>query len=392
MVNQRYSRFCVVLFILFSGAALAKDAYLLNGLDSKVKFSSPGKLEFVEPGQDLINIVDISDPESPKSVANLPLSNSLFGPPTNLQVTPDESIGLVTSAVKWENVEGKWKPTPDNKLFVIALKGEKSTLIDTLEVGLQPSGLSISSDGSFALIANRAGKSVSVVKIDGQVVKLHANIDVGDEVAAVAITPDMSKALIVKNKSNKIGVIDINDMTFAYQKDADMSVADFPYNIDITPDGSIAIVAHTGNGGRSDGNTDALVVIDISSSNPPHVSGYFSAGDAPEAFAISPQGNIVVALLLGGDTILPETHWAHSNPGQIAVFEIHGKELKKNQSVDIAGLPEGVAFSRDGRFMYVSSFMEKKMYVYKVEGNLIRETGVALDLPGHPASMRGSAH
>jgi len=202
----------------------------------------------------------------------------------------------------------------------------------------------------------------------------------------------MSKALIVKNKSNKIGVIGINDMTFVYQQDADMSVGDFPYNIDVSPDGSIAIVAHTGNGGRSDGNTDALVVIDLSSSNPPHVSGYFSAGDAPEAFAISPNGNIAVALLLGGDTILPKTHWAHSNPGQIAVFRIQGKELIKHQSVDIAGLPEGVAFSRDGRFLYVSSFMEKKMYVFKVEGNLIRETGVSLDLPGHPASMRGSAH
>ena len=52
----------------------------------------------------------------------------------------------------------------------------------------------------------------------------------------------------------------------------------------------------------------------------PRVSGYVTAGDAPEAFAISPSGNIAVALLLGGDVLLPREHWAHSQKGSIAVF------------------------------------------------------------------------
>ena len=44
-------------------------------------------------------------------------------------------------------------------------------LTDTVTVGKQPSGLSISHKGDLALIANRAGKSVSIVSIDNGAVK-----------------------------------------------------------------------------------------------------------------------------------------------------------------------------------------------------------------------------
>ena len=91
---------CVVA-VLAAGAsafALADRAFLLNGLDEKVGFDH-GKLVFQPPGKDLVTIVDIgSDPAKPKIVASLPLQNSLFGPPVNLQVTPDQTLALVASA------------------------------------------------------------------------------------------------------------------------------------------------------------------------------------------------------------------------------------------------------------------------------------------------------
>jgi len=60
---------------------------------------------------------------------------------------------------------------PDNKLYVIDLTAEPPKLIDTVTVGRQPSGMSISAKGDLALIANRDGKSVSVVSIQGMTVK-----------------------------------------------------------------------------------------------------------------------------------------------------------------------------------------------------------------------------
>jgi DNA-binding beta-propeller fold protein YncE len=371
--------------------AHAGKSFLLNGLDSKVDFGETGAPVFLAPGDDLVNIMDISDPAHPRTVANLPLSNSLFGPPTNLQVTPDERLALVSSAMKWEQKDGAWKPSPDDRLFVVDLETDPPALIATLKVGRQPSGIAINSAGDLALVANRADNSISVLSIDGKHVKLVDMVPVGDQVAAVAITPDGKRALAVKNTSNKIGVLSINGTHVVYHDDLDMPVGQFPYNIDITPDGSMAIVAHTGNGGRSDGNADALAIIDLSSGMPPRVSGYVTAGDAPEAFAISPSGKIAVALLLGGDVLLPKEHWAHSQKGSIAVFAIDGMKLVASQVIELGGLPEGVAFSPDGEFMYVSSWAAQELGVYKVDGTRVRDTGVRIPVPGHPGSMRARA-
>lgn len=372
--------------------AHAGKSYLLNGLDSKVGFSNAGTPTFLAPGDDLINIMDISDPAHPRTVANLPLSNSLFGPPTNLQVTPDEKLALVSSAMKWVQKDGTWKPSPDDRLFVIDLESDPPALIATLRIGRQPSGIAINRAGDLALVANRADNSISVLAIDGKQVKLVEKVPVADQVAAVAITPDGKRALAVKNTANKIGVLSIEGRKLVYHDDLDMPVGQFPYNIDVTPDGAMAIVAHTGNGGRSDGHADALAIIDMSSGMPPRVSGWVTAGDAPEAFAISPSGKIAVALLLGGDVLLSPEHWAHSQKGSIAIFEIDGLNLVISQVIEVGGLPEGVAFSPNGEFMYVSSFVGKEVRVYGVDGTRIRDTGVRISLPGHPGSMRGSAH
>jgi len=388
--SKWWALFAAVLSALMANVTHAQRSFLLNGLDSKVVINAPGKLEFVEPGTDIVNILDISDPRNPKLAANLALSNSLFGPPTNLQVGPRENIALVTSAVKWEYKEDKWKPVPDNRLFVIDLTRAKPELTDTLSIGSQPSGISISPSGSFALVANRADRSIDVLEIDGLKVSRVQTVDVTDEVAAVAITPDESMALIVKNKVNKVGVLNLNDRRASYDMAFDMPVGQFPYNIDISPDGSFALVAHTGNGGRSDGHADPLAIVRLDG-RVPYVSKYVTAGDAPEAFAISPSGDIAVALLLGGDTILPSDHWAHANPGEIVVFKISKDDAVPVQRIPVRGLPEGVAFSPDGSYAYVSSFKNQELMVFEVIGESLVDTNVRVALPGTPASMRGRA-
>lgn len=392
MFIRTLAKCAVALLMCFSAvAAHAAKSFLLNGIDTKVDFSVPGEIKFVEPGIDLVNIMDISDPARPRTVANLPLSNSLFGPPTNLQVTPDEKLALVSSAMKWIQKDGAWKPSPDDRLFVVDLEVDPPALIATLNIGRQPSGIAISAKGDLALVANRADNSISVLAIDGKRVTLVDMIEVGDQVAAVAITPDGKRALVVKNTTNRIGVLSIDGRKVVYLEGLDMPVGQFPYNIDISPDGGMAIVAHTGNGGLSDGHADALAVIDLSSAKPPHVAAYVTAGDAPEAFAISPTGKIAVALLLGGDVLLPVDHWAHADKGSIAIFRIDGLDLTLLRKIEVGGLPEGVAFSPDGGYMYVSNFRGQEVAVYKVDGTLVKDTGVSIKLPGQPGSMRGRA-
>jgi len=182
--------------------ALAGANDVLIGIDSKVVYGPEGQ-KFVQPGADAVLVIDVSDPAHPRIRASLPLANSLLGPPTNLQITPNGRLGLVTNSVNSVQDGEAWKAAPDDKLHVIDLDAVPPKLIDTVTVGKQPSGLAISRKGDLALIANRAGKSVSVVSIEGTTVHAIAEVPVGNEVAGVAITPDGKRAFAVMNLVNK---------------------------------------------------------------------------------------------------------------------------------------------------------------------------------------------
>ena len=363
---------------------------MIVGNDQKVVFDAEGNRSFVAPGKDTIVVVDLASRESPRIVASFPLMNSIFGPPTNLAVTPDERLALVANSVNWVQDGAAWKPAPDNKLYVFDLKASPPVQIATVEVGRQPSGLAINARGDLALITNRADKSISVVSIQGKDVKLVDTVPMGDEVAAVAITPDGKRALVVKFPAHKVAVLDIDGQKVTYNNKLDMPVGQWPYNVDITPNGRIAITADNGNSGAPDGHVDTVSVIDLEVT-PPRVIDRVVVGDAPEGFVISPKGDVAVAVLLGGASALKSAWFNTKRNGSVAVLKIDGKKVTKVGEVEVGGLPEGAVFSPDGRYLYVGNYVDSDVSILKVDGSTITDTGKKLKLPGQPASMRGRA-
>jgi hypothetical protein len=61
----------------FAGAA----PLMIVGNDEKVLWDNQGKAILSPPGKDSVLIVDLADPLAPKIIANLPLKNSVVGPP-----------------------------------------------------------------------------------------------------------------------------------------------------------------------------------------------------------------------------------------------------------------------------------------------------------------------
>ena len=51
-------------------------------------------------------------------------------------------------------------------------------------------------------------------------------------------------------------------------------------------------------------------------------------------------------------------------------------------------MPEGIAFSPKGDYVYIGNFMDQDMSILKVDGDKLTDTGQRFKLPGHPASMR----
>jgi DNA-binding beta-propeller fold protein YncE len=360
---------------------------LIVGNDEKPGWDESGKQITRDPGHDTLSIIDISKPDMPQITSTIPLVNSIAGPPTNLAVSPSGDIALVANSL--EPVTQGWahRLDPDNKVFLIDLKATPPKVIGTITVGKQPSGLAISPKGDLALVANRADGTISVLSIRGKDVLVVDTVTIGsgtDQVSAVAITPDGQRALAVKAAANKVALLSINGGKVAYEK-RDLAGGIFPYNIAVTPDGKLALTADTGNGGSSDGNVDTVSVIDLEA-DPPRVIDHITVGDSPEGLAISPKGDLAVTVEARGSNVKGASFYHQG--GAVTALKIDGKKVANVGEIGVGALPEAVAFSPDGSYLYVGNFIDGDMSVLKVDGTTLTDTTQRIKLPGHPASMR----
>jgi DNA-binding beta-propeller fold protein YncE len=370
--------------VLVGLAAVGQAQHLVIGLDNKIDIDDSGKQVPRPPGKDAVLIVDIHRREAPRIVGTLPLMNSLLGPPTNLAITPDDHVALVANSVVWVEDGGTWKPAPDTKLFVIDLQADPPTLVETVTVGKQPSGMALNKAGTLVLIANRADSSVTVATLTGTQIKVINTITfpAGDEPASVAITPDAKHALVARYKANKLAVLDIDGDTVTYNKQ-ELPAGLLPYNVQITPDGHLALVT----AGTPDGHVDAMPVYDLTAT-PWRVIDWVVVGDGPEGLTISPTGQLAVAVLINGSAAAKNAWYYHK--GALALLAINGTKVTRVGEVEVGRLPEGVAFSPEGTYLYVANDLDDDLWTFKVEGTTLTRVGQPLKLPGHPASMRSS--
>ena len=373
--------------VVLSVSAARAAPFMIVGDDEKVSFVD-GKAVVSPAGKDSVLIVDVADPLNPKIVANLPLKNSVVGPPVNLDIDPTGSVAIVANSMDVVKDGDNYKQVPDNKIYVIDLKAKPAKLINTIEGEKQPSGLSINPAGTLALVANRAGKSISVLSIRGPNVKLIGTVDVGDEVSAVVFTPDGKHALATKASANKVALLDVDGDKVTYTKH-DLLTGLFPYNIVMAPDGSIALTADNGNNGTSDGNVDTVSVIDLTP--PVHVIDHITVPDSPEGLAFSPKGNLAVSADATGSNHA-KTDWYYHPHGEVVVFAVNGKKVTQLNEIEVGALPEAICFTPDGRYIYVGNYMDKDFSILRVDGTKVTDTGKRFKVPGQPSSARMSPH
>jgi DNA-binding beta-propeller fold protein YncE len=369
---------------LLAGTPAGAAPYMIVGNDEKPGTDAQGKPIVNPTGNDTVVIFDLANPEDPKPIVSLKLENSVVGPPVNLAISPDNSIALVADSMTVSEENGIAKLTPTDKLFVIDLKASPPKLAQTVTVGKQPSGLSISPKGDMALVANRADGTISVLKLDGTNVAVTGTLPISRGVSHVEFTPDGKHALALKSPDNKVALLDVDGEKVSYNK-LDIPTYPFPYNVVVSPDSKLALTADNGNNGTSDGSLDAVTVIDLAAAHP-HAIAHVTVGDAPEGLAISPKGNVAAALNVDGSNL--KGQWFYHPTGSVTVLSIQGNTVAPVGTVEVGALPEGIAFTPDGRYLYVGNYIDQDVSILKVEGTSITNTGKRFKAGGHPASMR----
>jgi DNA-binding beta-propeller fold protein YncE len=365
---------------IFSLTAAAQLAVTAN--DNKVvnidgKNTIPAN---VQP--DTVTIIDLSA-KPPKVIVELKAPTSVVGPPQSVAVSRDESIALVTGAIKIDPADPK-KTTANNQVSVVDLKAKPPAVIATLEAGLAPSGLSINPAGTLALVANRNDGTVSIFTISGKTVTPAGRIDFGNPKSGpshVAFTPDGKRALVSRDGDHRISVLSIEGTKVTDTKQ--YMVAGFrPYSIAISPKGDVAALTNQGGG---QGDNDAISVIDLKR-NPPRIVDTIAVEQIPEGITMSPDGKFVAVVMQNGSN-KPKAHPNHHNGSVLRIFRVNGTDLTPVARAEFGGWGQGVVWSKDGKTLLAQSMLDKALDVFSFNGKALKKTGT-IKVNGGPAGIR----
>jgi DNA-binding beta-propeller fold protein YncE len=364
-------------------APLAHAQLLLSTNDNKVTLVNGVATVVTSPPPDTLTVIDIKS-WPPKVVAELDVPGSVVGPPFSVAVAPDESLALVTANEKLDPADPT-KRIANNSMAVVDLKAAPPRVIATLETGKNPAGVSINRAGTLALVANRGEGTVSVFTIQGQIVAPAGKVTIADDKSGTshaAISPDGKLALVTRDGDDRISVLSIDGAKVEYTK-RDISAGLRPYGIDIASSGAFAAVANIGRGG---GDADTVSLIDLKA-QPPRVTSTITVGQTPEGIKVSPDGSVVVAVVMNGSN-KPKDSPFYSDAGKLVLLRVSGTDLARAGEAAIGHWSQGAAFSPDGKRVFVGNMVEKDIQVLSLDGTTLKDTGVRIAVKGGPAALR----
>ena len=376
-----------LLFIITLGLGPTAPAQIvISGNENKIELTS-GAPKVIKPNApDSLSILDFSKfPPSVEHVTDVP--NSVVGPPSNIAITPDRKLGLIANSLKADPMDAtNW--VPENFVHVLDLSAKPPKVIGKVTTGRQPSGISITRDGKLALVANRADGTVSVLSIRGREVSPVQTVNVcppAESASDVAISPDGKLVLVSAQKGGYLAVLRINGeaVTATGEK---LAAYGQPYRVVITPDGELALTAGQGYGNGMD--RDAITVIDLKS-KPMRTIDYIAVGVAPESIEVSPDGKLLAGVMMNGSNLAPENP-NRTTQGALVLLARKGRTFQIVEEHRIGRIPEGVAFTSDGKYLVVQCHHDRELWIFAVKGTALKDTGQRIKVPGMPSSLRAS--
>lgn len=368
---------------LLASAVTVEAQLALSANDNKLVLIDGVGTVAQNPAVDTVSVIDMKQ-YPPRLVAEITAPTSVVGPPLSVAITPDESLALVTAAMKIDPSDPK-KQIPDNRMSVIDLKASPPQVIATLETGKGPAGLSINRQGNLALVANRSEGTVSIFTISGKTVTPVGTLKLGDDkigASHVAISPDGKTALVSRDGDDRISMLSIDGTKVEYAK-RDLNAGLRPYGLDISSDGKYAAVANIG---RGSGDSDTVSLIDMTA-KPPRVVDTITVGQTPEGIKISPDGKWIGVVVMNGSNKV-KTSPFYADNGKLVLLRPDGSRLVKVAEAPIGHWSQGVAFSADGKTILVGNMVEKNLQVLDWNGSTLKDSGHSIKLNGGSAAVR----
>ena len=197
---------------------------------------------------------------------------------------------------------GVRKTVPTDKLFVIDMKANPPKLVQTVTVGKQPSGLSFSPDGDDGAGVQPRRRHHQRAENRRHQVTQTGTIPISPGVCPGRVHPGRQ----ARPGGEVAGQQAWRSSTWTATRSPTASWTCRPTRSPTTSWSrrirKLALTADNGNGGSSDGNADAVSVMDLTWPHP-HVIAHVTVEDAPEGLAMSPKGDLAVVLNVNGSNM-----------------------------------------------------------------------------------------
>jgi DNA-binding beta-propeller fold protein YncE len=373
---------------LLLGAVGAHAELAVSANDGK-QLRPGDTINYVEP--DSVTVLDITA-KGVKRLGSVAAPACMIGSPTAVAVAANSSFAIVTACQKMEG----GKLAPNNTASVIDLSNPGNPrVIQTIQTGTQPGGVSISPNGRLALIANGADDSLSIFTIAGKkltaagTVQLPAKTGPSD----VVFTPDGKTAVAVGRGSSRLLVLKVDGAKVSYT-DRSFEPGRNPYGAVVTHDGKYVINTNLGGAalppgspppGRGAHRAGTISMSDIATGT---VVQSVEVGPTPEHVAMSADGkHVAVVVANGSASVRSDPKW-NQVLGLLEIYRVDGDKLTAAGRSDTGHWCQGATFSRDGKTVLLQCAAERQIEVYHYDGsNLTRAQGADIPIGGRPGSI-----
>ncbi|MEQ1758807.1 MAG: YncE family protein [Vicinamibacterales bacterium] len=378
---MKTSAFACTLLVLAS-LSVTDAQIAVSSNDRKQALINGVITQIANPPPDTVTIVDLGV-YPPRVIAEIDAPGGVTGPPQAVALTPDESLALVASSTRVDPTT-PGRSVPNDVLSVIDLRATPPIVIATLHAGGRAGGVTINQAGTLALLGTRSDGGVAVFSISGKTVTQVGKVHICDndcDPSTPAFTPDGRTALVTRYNDHKVSVLSVAGTTVTYGGQ-DISANLKPYPMVMSPDASVAVVSNVGNG--LVGGADTLSVIDLTGRFP-RVASSVSVPPLPEGIAFSPDGRFLAAASMNGSNS-PPTSPLFNDFGILTVFGRQGTTLTPVATARIGHWCEGIAWNRVSTVLVVQCG-EQELQIFRFDGRTLERDG-AIPVKGVPSGIR----
>ncbi|MDE1169733.1 MAG: hypothetical protein PW734_00760 [Verrucomicrobium sp.] len=303
---------------------------------------------------------------------------SVIGPPTCIAATRDGGTVLVAGAMAPDASQPKGLRV-DRRLTRLAWTPGGLRQVAQAEIGLQPSGVSLSPDGERAYVTLRGEGKLATIDLRGGGLKIAALLPLAtkeESLSHFALSPDGTRALASLHDGGAVLACAVTPE--GVRQTQRLPVGKGPYDVEFFADGRRALAA--------DNYGDALFLL-AERDGTWSVAQRLPVGRNPEGIAVSPDQSWVAIACFDGANAETGSPW-YGEPSRVYLFRpgAHGR-LAQQGALEIPCMPQGCAFTPDGRYLAVSQYGLKTLRVFKLEEGRWIDADAGVSLSGDSAAL-----